>query len=939
MDLKILTAELVLEISNYRLLNIYNIANSTRQFVLKFAIPDSKKSLVLDCGNKVHLSNFERPIAPAPSNFVTKLRKHLKTRRLSAIKQVDNDRVLVLQFSGGDFYLVLEFFSAGNVLLLDRDLKIMALQRVVSDAGDHGRYAVNETYSMFTTVQLEKQLEYKNYSADDVALWILTHKEKAVSGGKKKIFSLHKLIFVNVSYLSSDLILKELLATGLDPLMSCLEVPDKQVVADAIGRVQQTFMGILESASDGKVEGVIVEKKNANFDSNDEDSLEFVFDEFHPFKPHKEHADKYRFETVAGYNNTLDKFFSTIESTKYALRVEQQKQHAKKRLDTARLEREKQIQALQNQQDLNEKKGTLIMLKASFVEQCMELVQSLINRQMDWNHIESYIRLEQNKSNKVAQAIKTPLNLRENKITLQLTEDANETNEDDSDLSESESESESDSESEYDSDDLAFEVKKTVKKPSVPRINIEVDLSLTAYANASLYFDLKKNAVSKQKRVEKSSEMAIKNAELKIQRDLAKTLKNEQDSLRTIRPKYWFEKFFWFITSDGFLCLAGKDDAQVDMIYFRHFNDSGYFVSSDVEDALKVFVLNPYKGRDVSPSALWQAGTFALLASNAWNSKTSASAWWMKGLNVSKRFDGTLLDSGRLAYEGEKFYMPPGQLVMGFALLWMLDEESAKKHTEARVSKQEEHGLRVETDNKKASLEGLLIPEPKAEPEAEPEAELELYPEPEDTPEPHEKPKANVRGKKGKLKKLSKYADQDEEERRMRMEALGTLKQIEEKSKPVDSAPKARIERKGRPQRSAEKEFAKYLKNEEDEESGKDYLLHLDALVAKPSKGDVVGGLVPVFAPWSALAKYKYKVKVQPGLGKKGKLLTEALKHLEGRKVDSTGEDADMDTEEEHRFIKEATSADVIGVFTVNKMKLSIGDDKRGAKKSGGKRK
>ncbi|KAL6015613.1 hypothetical protein ACNR9Z_001390 [Candidozyma auris] len=130
--MKILTSELKENLLNYRLQNIYNVANSSRQYILRFGLPDSKKTVVLDCGNKLHLSDFERPIAPAPSNFVTKLRKHLKTRRLSNLRQLKTDRVLVFEFSDGLYYLVLEFFSAGNMLLLDHEMKIMSLQRVVT---------------------------------------------------------------------------------------------------------------------------------------------------------------------------------------------------------------------------------------------------------------------------------------------------------------------------------------------------------------------------------------------------------------------------------------------------------------------------------------------------------------------------------------------------------------------------------------------------------------------------------------------------------------------------------------------------------------------------------------------------------------------------------------------------------------------------------------
>lgn len=1000
MDLKILTGELQKELLNYRLLNIYNGANSTRQYVLKFAVPDSKKSLVVDCGNKLHLTDFERPIAPAPSNFVAKLRKHLKTRRLSQIKQVENDRVVVLEFSDGLFYLVLEFFSAGNILLLDNERKILSLQRLVNDLGpDNDKYAVNETYKVFDRSLFENELVYepRSYSVEDLNSWVSAHKDKVASLAKDatsekkkmKVFSIHKLLFVNVSHLSSDLILKTLHDNGVKSSQSCLDLEtDKDLqarVVQALNDTETRYVKLLEMANAGALECVIAEKKNPLFNPEDENSLEYVHEEFHPFVPHKEKGD-FRFITVKGYNKTLDTFFSTIESTKYTLRIEQQKQHAQKRLNTAKTERDKQIMLLQAQQEANEKKGNAIMYHAELVERCKEFVQDMLNKQMDWTDIEKLITFEASRGKEEAKFISLPLNLVKNRIKLALNDidqhmEVDESVEEDSEYSlssELESESELDTESESDSDSdsdtdrrartNSKHTKDKKQNKSVPKVNVDIDLGLSAFANARLYFDSKKIAVSKQSKVEKSAGMALKNAEKKIQRDLQQTLKNETDALKAIRAKFWFEKYFWFVTTDGYLCLAGRDDSQTDMIYYRHFSDDDYFVSADLDGSLKVFILNPFVGEDVSPSTLFQAGIFALLTSTAWNGKVSSSAWWLKGSDVTKKeFDGSLLEAGRFNYKEKKNYMPAAQLVMGFAFYWLVDEDTAKKYTDARISRQEEHGLKVSIHNKKKDLENINLKEQEPEKKeveedrtdkvGEAENEDTASPEPSNEADstkkdPSAKPK-NVRGKKGKLKKMStKYADQDDEERRLRMEALGTLKQVEElRAKEVQEAEhqnqtdkekyaKARSGTQSR-ENAKRKELQKYLEDD-DESDDRLYLEMLDALLAKPHRDDVVANIVPVFAPWTALGKFKYKVKIQPGLGKKGKSLNDTLAYFSNRKVDPSGEDLDVDWLQEHEIIKTAKANDLIGAFTVNKVKLvlpggSASDNK--AKKGGKKRK
>lgn len=988
------------------------MVNSSRQFVLKFSVPDSKKSVVVDCGNKLHLTDFERPIAPAPSNFVTKLRKHLKTRRLSQLKQVGNDRILVFQFSDGMFYLVFEFFSAGNILLLDADLKILSLQRVVNDLGpDNARYAVNETYGAFDLSLFDESEPYtpREYAAAEIKQWISAHKQKLLETPldkkKKKVFSINKLVFVHISHLSSDLILRTLHEAGINPSQSCLEFEDDEEalakLCIALEQTEKQYVELLDKASDSKIEGFIVKKRNALHNPDDKDSLDFVYDEFHPFEPYKANSDTFQFESVEGYNKTLDRFFSTIESTKYALRVEQQKLHAEKRLTNARSERDKQIQLLQTQQEIHEKKGNAITYHAALVEQCKLYVQDMILKQMDWTDIENIIKFDGSRGKEEASYIKLPLHLKENIIKLLLPdidamqeEDALESSSSESE-SETETETESDSESDSDSDsdsesgsdsDSELETSKRLltktkkKKQTTPSLTVDIDLNLSAYANARNYFDSKKIAVTKQTKVEKSTGMALKNAEKKIQKDLAKTLKNETDALKAIRPKYWFEKYFWFVTSDGYLCLAGRDDSQTDMIYYRHFSDNSFFVSSDMDGSLKAFVLNPYKTDSVPPSTLWQAGIFAMLASNAWNGKVSAAAWFLGGSEVTKKeFDGSLLGPGRLNYKGKKEYMPPAQLVMGFGFYFLCDEETSRSYTEGRVRKQEEHGLKVDINNKKQDLENITLKKESSEKRNELEkkptsgSEKASSEEPSElaTPEAEEiedklknstisefelSKKANVRGKKGKMKKINaKYADQDEDERKLRMEALGALKQIEEleKAKKQQALRIAEQEKEKYTSKSAhkqkvaeERELQKYLQNEEDEDSSDvDYLQLLDSFVSKPAKSDVIGALVPVFAPWSSLSKFKYKVKIQPGLGKKGKSLGDSLSYFSNRKMDASKDDDDLDWPEEHELIKQAKPNDLIGVFTVGKMKLVLPGgsaseskgNKKGGKKSGRK--
>jgi predicted ribosome quality control (RQC) complex YloA/Tae2 family protein len=110
--LKVIAHELNQSLVTLRLANVYDL--SSKILLFKFAKPDNKKQLVIDTGFRCHLTAFARTTAAAPSAFVARLRKLLKTRRLTSVTQVGTDRILEFQFSDGQYRLFLEFFAVGQ---------------------------------------------------------------------------------------------------------------------------------------------------------------------------------------------------------------------------------------------------------------------------------------------------------------------------------------------------------------------------------------------------------------------------------------------------------------------------------------------------------------------------------------------------------------------------------------------------------------------------------------------------------------------------------------------------------------------------------------------------------------------------------------------------------------------------------------------------------
>lgn len=997
LDLLLLARELKQDLEGYRLSNIYNIADSSKQFLLKFNKPDSKLNVVVDCGLRMYLTEFSRPIPPTPSGFVVKLRKHLKAKRLTALKQVDQDRILVLQFADGHFYLVLEFFSAGNVILLDENRRIMSLQRVVVEHENK----VGQIYEMFdeslftadnesTNESIEnKKAEYTSglvsewikaaqtkYESDITVIKQLNIQKKEDSKNKKvKVPSIHKLLLSKVPHLSSDLLSKNLKVFNIDPSESCLTLLEKtNTLAELLNSTQFEYNELL-TTSDRK--GYILAKRNENFNSEkDSANLEFIYDTFHPFKPYinGEDNDSSKIIEVEGpYNKTLDTFFSTIESSKYALRIQSQESQAQKKIDDARAENDRKIQALLNVQELNERKGHLIIENAPLIEEVKLAVQGLIDQQMDWNTIEKLIKSEQKRGNKIAQLLNLPLNLKQNKISVKLDvssdKEGDTSSDGDNESEDSTSESSSDSDSEEIGNSKERSTRNMKKKPN-DKINVTIDLGLSAYANASEYFNIKKTSAEKQKKVEKNVGKAMKNIEVKIDQQLKKKLKDSHSVLKKIRTPYFFEKYNWFISSEGFLIMMGKSPAETDQIYSKYIEDDDIYMSNNFNT--HVWIKNPER-TEVPPNTLMQAGILCMSSSEAWSKKIASSPWWCFAKNVSK-FDGSdnsILPEGAFQLKNEKDQnlLPPAQLVMGFGFLWKVrsgendedDEESDENEEEEEQQQDEDSDDEIDgslendgssDDNTKSNDSGYDNLEREAERESTVSSGIDSDSEnakannrnssTQSIPEGQDVPislvdsmNSNVRGKRGKLKKIQKkYADQDETERLLRLEALGTLKGIEKQQQKKKEEIMKRELREDKKNKREKQRRLQALKFTNKEKAKVDYDKHKAELKASLDKGDVVVDIVPVFAPWPALLKYKYKVKIQPGSAKKTKTLTEILHYFKNRPVDNSSTDKEMDWPQEHEMIKSLKEQDLVLLLCVDKLKITIAGQK--STKNGG---
>ncbi|KAM7209647.1 protein of unknown function (DUF3441) domain containing protein [Naviculisporaceae sp. PSN 640] len=687
LDVKVVAHELSEALVSLRVANVYDL--NSKILLLKFAKPNTRHQLLVESGFRCHLTDFARTTAPAPSAFVARLRKFLKTRRVTAVSQIGTDRIIEFQFSDGAYRLYLEFFASGNIILTDSTLKILALLRNVPEGEGQEPQRVGLTYTLenrqnfggvppLTKERLRDALEttVKKLAADQAA-------GKKIK--KKSQDELRRGLATTITELPPILVDHVFRLTSFSPAIKPSEILNDDALFDSLFASLDKARHILEQVtSEATAKGYIIAKARPNPSSEDgapsavDKTKDLLYEDFQPFLP-KQFEDDPSLHVLPfeGYNKTVDEFFSSLEGQRLESRLNEREAAAKRKLEAARNDQAKRIEGLQEAEMLNLRKAAAIEANIERVEEAINAVNGLLKEGIDWADINRLVEREQKTQNPVAQLIKLPMKLSENQITLLLGEEEEEEKDDDFDF-------------DYGTDDEVSDTEAESSQPKAASKKLEVDINLgiSPWANAEEYYGQKRSVAEKAQKTVIQSTQALKNAEQKIAQDLKKGLKQEKPVLQPIRKPMWFEKFIWFISSDGYLVLGGRDAQQNEMLYKRYLRKGDVYVHADLHGASSVIIKNNPKTPDapIPPSTLAQAGSLSVCCSNAWDSKAGMGAWWVNADQVSKTAPtGEFLQVGSFMVRGKRNLLPPALLMLGFGIVFRISEQSRAKHVRHRL--------------------------------------------------------------------------------------------------------------------------------------------------------------------------------------------------------------------------------------------------------------
>lgn len=675
-----------------------------------------KVLLLMESGVRLHTTQYVRDKSTTPSGFTLKLRKHVRSKRLEDVRMLGYDRMILFQFGLGSnaHFIILELYAQGNIILTDSEYTVMTLLRSHRDDNkglaimSRHRYPVEacrtfertdftklkDTLKLSNTVDGEDSSQVTPNSADShepsesvndgvpvtdkleepsnrtekksaVKIKQPGSNAKASNGTQSNKSTLKTLLGEALAYgpaLAEHIILDAGLLpstkVGKDP-ESSIDDHTIQSLVESVTRFEDWLVDIIsgQRIPEGYIlmQNKMSAKKNIT-PSEVSSTNQKIYDEYCPILLKQFKAREYdEFET---FDAALDEFYSKIESQRVNQQQKAKEDSAVQRLNKIKLDQENRVHTLRKEADHCIKMAELIEYNLEDVDAAIVAVRVSLANGMSWEALARMIKEERRAGNPVAGLI-DKLSFENNCITLLLSNNLDDMDED---------------------------------EKTAPVEKVEVDLSLSAHANARRWYEMKKKQETKQEKTITAHDKAFKAAEKKTRLQLAQ--EKTVAAITHMRKVHWFEKFNWFISSENYLIVSGRDAQQNELVVKRYMSKGDLYVHAELHGASSTIIKNHKPDSPIPPLTLNQAGCFTVCHSKAWDSKIVTSAWWVYPHQVSKTAPtGEYLTVGSFMIRGKKNFLPPHPLVMGFGILFRLDESCLASHLNERRIRGEDEAL------------------------------------------------------------------------------------------------------------------------------------------------------------------------------------------------------------------------------------------------------
>ncbi|HIH01902.1 TPA: fibronectin-binding domain-containing protein [Thermoplasmata archaeon] len=206
---------------------------------------------------------------------------------------------------------------------------------------------------------------------------------------------------------------------------------------------------------------------------------------------------------------------------------------------------------------------------------------------------------------------------------------------------------------------VSFDKRRGLLIMNMPSGTYELDVNGTVESNAQRYYENGKKMKAKLEGLLPALE-STRGAIAAYNRQQAEERAAERPAVKPSK-RFWFERYRWFVSSEGAIVLGGKDARTNDMLVKKHLEPGDRYAHADMHGAPSVVV----KMREgVGEQTLMEACQFAVATSKAWNAKIGSSVgYWVLPEQVSKTpQSGEYLARGAFVIRGKRNYSPKAEI-------------------------------------------------------------------------------------------------------------------------------------------------------------------------------------------------------------------------------------------------------------------------------------
>ncbi|MFO7991181.1 MAG: ribosome rescue protein RqcH [Thermoplasmata archaeon] len=182
-------------------------------------------------------------------------------------------------------------------------------------------------------------------------------------------------------------------------------------------------------------------------------------------------------------------------------------------------------------------------------------------------------------------------------------------------------------------------------------MNVKLEFRRDVNENAQMHYEISK----KDKKKIEGAKKAIKNTKKEIEE--AEKFGIEKGKKIEPTATFWFDRYKWFVSSDGTLVIAGRDTKTNEEVVKKYLEKGDRYAHAEAGGAPSTVIKS--EGEEIDEVTCEEACQFALIHSKEWKrGVSSGTAYWVKPYQVSKTAEsGESLPTGAFVIRGTRNYI------------------------------------------------------------------------------------------------------------------------------------------------------------------------------------------------------------------------------------------------------------------------------------------